>query len=627
MRSSSLSTFIDSLPWRFFRKLALMQILITSFVIIVTAYMSRYYLKTYMTNQLHEQVQDSLEMIKQGLVSKNTSPVEWCKGLQVNTMTRFTVTDEKGNALCDNYTNPNSLPNLLQNKEIQDAIKNEYGFSIRLSKTHATDMLFGASKLSILDEKRVIKNYFIIQAISQDRLKKAMAALDHSIVLFLFPLLIIASLVTLWASLQASFPLRKILSKINKIGKMSQAQKKNKKEDDDETFLGQDDEWVVVEQALDRARGDIENYVTELHNENVKIGTLMESISESIIAVKENGKILFANRHFFKNFLPKGFKKKKLYDFRIWEITRDLDIQVMIEQAFKENRIVKQRNSKQMTRPRGGDVYFDITVSPLTDQEKKTYGVVCVFHDVSDKVLASQMKEDFVANVSHEVRTPLTALKGYIQTLRMTPFDNKEAIDNYLNKIESNSDRLISLFSDILNLSKIESSQKLKKSLVDVDEITSYVMTNIKQSYYKKPMNFEVINDIKEVYADPVMLEQVLTNLIENAWKYTPENGNIKVQWLEEEGKNVLKVCDSGETIPEEHQMRLFERFYRVDAHRSKEMGGTGLGLSIVKHIANKHGGTASFKPLSEDGGNCFIITFPISTPKNKSKNITYMEQ
>ncbi|TNE95031.1 MAG: PAS domain-containing protein [Deltaproteobacteria bacterium] len=625
MRSNSLSTFIDSLPWRFFRKLALMQILITSFVIIVTAYMSRYYLKTYMTNQLHGQVQDSLEMIKQNLVTKNTSPVEWCKGLQVNTMTRFTVTDDKGNALCDNYMNIESIPNLYQTEEIQKALTNDFGFGKRFSKSHANEMLFGASKLSILDEKREITNYFIVQAISLDRLQKAMSALDHSIIIFLFPLLIGASLVTLWVSLQASFPLRKVLSKINKIGKVSNYKKNSSA--DDETFIDENNEWMVVERALDRASGDIENYVTELHNENVKIGTLMESISESIIAVKENGKILFANRHFFKNFLPKGFKKKRLYDFRIWEITRDLDIQVMIEQAFKENRIVKQRNSKQMTRPRGGEVFFDITVSPLTDQDKKTYGVVCVFHDVSDKVLASQMKEDFVANVSHEVRTPLTALKGYIQTLRMTSFENKEAIDNYLDKIESNSDRLISLFSDILNLSKIESSQKLKKSVVDVEEITSYVMTNIKQSYYMKPMNFEIINDIKEVYADPVMLEQVLTNLIENAWKYTPENGNIKVQWSIEDGKNVLKVCDSGETIPAEHQMRLFERFYRVDAHRSKEMGGTGLGLSIVKHIANKHGGTASFRPLSKEGGNCFIITLPISTPKNKSKNITYMKQ
>ncbi len=602
-----------------------MQILITSFVIIVTAYMSRYYLKTYMTNQLHEQVQDSLEMIKQNLVTKNTSPVEWCKGLQVNTMTRFTVTDHEGNPLCDNYKSIQTIPNLYKTQEIQEAINNDFGFGKRFSKSHASDMLFGASKLSILDAKREIKNYFIIQAISLDRLKKAMSALDHSIIIFLFPLLIGASLVTLWVSLQASFPLRKVLGKINKIGKV--AKNSNKRDEDDETFIDNDNEWMVVEQALDRARGDIENYVTELHNENVKIGTLMESISESIIAVKENGKILFANRHFFKNFLPKGFKKKRLVDFRIWEITRDLDIQVMIEQAFKENRIVKQRNSKQMTRPRGGDVFFDITVSPLTDQENKTYGVVCVFHDVSDKVLASQMKEDFVANVSHEVRTPLTALKGYIQTLRITPFDNKEAIDNYLDKIESNSDRLISLFSDILNLSKIESSQKLKKSIVNVEEITSYVMTNIKQSYYKKAMNFEIINEIDEVYADPVMLEQVLTNLIENAWKYTPEDGTIKVIWKSKDSKNVLKVCDSGETIPVEHQARLFERFYRVDAHRSKEMGGTGLGLSIVKHIANKHGGTASFKPLSKDGGNCFVITFPISTPKNRSTNITYMEQ
>ncbi|MCO4795628.1 MAG: hypothetical protein KC493_18055, partial [Bacteriovoracaceae bacterium] len=221
MSNSSLKTFIDSLPWRFFRKLALMQIFITSFVIIVTAYMSRYYLKTYMTNQLHEQVSDSLEMIKTGLASKNTSPVDWCKSLQVNTKTRFTVIDDKGAPLCDNYQDISKMKNQLQNIEIQQALNTQYGFSKRLSKSHASEMLFGASKISILGPQREILNYYIIQAVSLSRLKKAMGALDHSIILFLFPVLIFTSLISLWASLQVSFPMRKILNKISKIKRVS----------------------------------------------------------------------------------------------------------------------------------------------------------------------------------------------------------------------------------------------------------------------------------------------------------------------------------------------------------------------------------------------------------------------
>lgn len=496
MASNSFRTFIDSLPWRFFRKLALMQVLVTTFVIIATAYMSRYYLKTYLTNQAYEQIKESLEIIKQSITSQNISPKKWCEGLQLNSKTRFTIINSKGRPVCDNFVNPLNMKNLSNQKEILEASENEVGFHVRHSKSHASELLFGANKISHTNNKGQIETFTIRQALSLDRREKAMQALDQSITLFLFPLLILASLVSLWTTLQISFPIRSILNKIDKMKRI------NGKEEDS-IFLQHNDEWGVLEQTLDRAHGDIQKYLGKIYNENVKITTLMESISDSIIAVSENGAILFANRHFIKNFLPKGIQKKDLHKFRIWELTRDLEIQKMVDKAFTRKTIVKQRNAQQMSRPRGGDIYFDITISPLNDQNENPFGVVCIFHDVSDKVLAGQMREDFVANVSHEVRSPLTALKGYTQMLRSVPLEKKETIDNCLNKIERNADRLIELFSDILNLSMIESKQKLNKKAVFTEDLTSNVIANVKQSYPEK--NMEIITEyhIEEVRADP----------------------------------------------------------------------------------------------------------------------------
>ena len=235
---------------------------------------------------------------------------------------------------------------------------------------------------------------------------------------------------------------------------------------------------------------------------------------------------------------------------------------------------------------------------------------------MTERKLAEQMREDFVANVSHEIRTPLTAIKGFAQIIRDTPAEQMDTVRPFFDKLENNADRLTNLFNDILQLSVIESKLKVSKETIFTGEITEAVVTNVKQSYLDKKVVVETSYEIEKVWANPQFFEQLLTNLIENAHKYTLSGGHIYINWTQIEDKDdkkkwdVVKVRDSGIGIPKEHHARLFERFYRVDYSRSREMGGTGLGLAIVKHIVQIHNGKISVDS-KEGEGTTFTVKIP----------------
>jgi two-component system phosphate regulon sensor histidine kinase PhoR len=237
---------------------------------------------------------------------------------------------------------------------------------------------------------------------------------------------------------------------------------------------------------------------------------------------------------------------------------------------------------------------------------------VGVFHDVTELKRAEQMRIEFVANVSHELRTPLTAIKGYADTLSADLDAGKPSEKEFVRAIQRNSDRLMSLIHDLLDLSSLESgAEELRTDLVNTAEISRKVIGQIEPTAKQKGQTISLDLKTANVLADPARLEQVLVNLLDNAVKYTPNGGSISVSWFRLNGGGVeLWVSDTGPGISAEHHGRLFERFYRVDKARSRQLGGTGLGLAIVKHIMQRHGG--SVRVESQVGkGAVFICTFP----------------
>lgn len=599
------SRVMESLPWRFFRKIAMMQIVVTSVVIISTAWMARYYLKTYITTQADVQLRESLNLIRASITNQNISPLEWCNNsFKLHWNTRYTIINTQGRALCDNYQKPELLDNQLQYKEVGEALRLGFGRQVRFDAVSATNLIYGA--ISLETKVNGLKERFIIrQTVPLNNLDKAMRELDRAILIFLLPLLIITSLASLWGSLQVSFPLRSILRKVDQMKRVTSQESTNYKGDPN-------DEWSLVEKTLDRAQEGLENYIEQLYNENEKMGTVMESITDSILAIGLNEEILFANYQFKKNFLAKDVKRKEINHFKIWEVTRDLELQSLFNDCLITAEPVKRRNMELQIKGGKRNSYFDIKVNPLFDQKGEIFGAVGVFHDVTERKLAEQMREDFVANVSHEIRTPLTAIKGFAQIIRDTPPEKQESVRPFLLKLENNADRLTNLFNDILDLSVIESKHKVNKETLNPIDLTETVLINVKQSYPQKGIQYKLESSISQVWGNPMFIEQVVTNLVENAFKYTSQGGTVTVEWHKSESEkwDILKVSDNGIGIPKNHHERLFERFYRVDSGRSRDAGGTGLGLAIVKHIINIHNGKISLESREEEG-----TTFTVKLP------------
>ncbi|WP_372653893.1 ATP-binding protein [Halobacteriovorax sp.] len=594
--------FINTIPWRFFKRIALSQIVLTTIVILITVFSARYYLKVYITNQSLNQVTESLELIKHSITTQNIDPIKWCKSLKLNWSTRYTLIDIEGNVLCDNYIDIKNLDNHLYRPEVQDAIKKGLGTTERYSNSLESDMIYGAISFNTKDS-----NFIIRQAVPLKQIAIAMERLDRSILLFFFPLLIVTSLLSLWTSLQVSFPLRSLVKKISNLKNLKLTPKGL------ETAIAIDDEWHFVERTLDRAELELANYVEELQLENKKFSILMESNSDAILAIDNNENVLFINKRYYKNFISEERSKiiQDKKDLKLLEVSRKFEVHDLLRDALKDKASAKVRNIEIEMVGRSEKGWFDITTSPLISDDGHTLGAICTFRNISHKKLADQMREDFVTNVSHEVRTPLTAMKGYVQILQgVKEVSDNKIVKEALSKIEHNSNRLTLLFQEILNLSVIESKHKLYLTKTFTEDITQTVLLNLKQVHSENDKEVECIFNVKTVYIDAALIEQVLTNLVDNSYKYGNKNGHIIIRWEPGEKEFNLYVEDDGPGIEPSHQKRIFERFYRADSSRSRNLGGTGLGLSIVKHIVQKHKGTITTF-TNDKGGISFKITIP----------------
>jgi two-component system phosphate regulon sensor histidine kinase PhoR len=360
--------------------------------------------------------------------------------------------------------------------------------------------------------------------------------------------------------------------------------------------------WEVATQNLRIEEGELE--------------TVMSAISDAILAVDKEGRPIFFNIKF-----ELVFGQGRLPKFlRLREIFEDPKILEAFELALREGRS-SSNHSFKFKSEHGEERYFNLSVSPLSRVGLVIYGALGIFHDVTELKTAEQMRIDFVANVSHELRTPLTSIKGYTETL-LDDFQNdpqslkEPSTQDFLGKISRNADRLMNLVGDLLDLSSIESNEVFHKEWLSTESIMARVGCSMEEKFKKKKQTLTWNCNQKEVLADPNRLEQVLVNLIDNAYKYTPEGGHVSVSWEREGQEVVLRVKDTGVGISVDHHARLFERFYRVDKARSREQGGTGLGLSIVKHILQKHEGSVSVESALQKGST-FICRFPIPSIKS----------
>ena len=267
-----------------------------------------------------------------------------------------------------------------------------------------------------------------------------------------------------------------------------------------------------------------------------------------------------------------------------------------------------------------GDKFFNIFFAPFKDESNRPSGVVAVIQDITEQAKLDDMRKEFVANVSHELKTPLTSIKTYSETILEQDLD-EESRNKFMNVILNEANRMTRLVSDLLQLTKFD-YKKVAWNKIDFDItlLTKQVCEKHKIQADKKGQLLEcyVTSNVPEVYGDRDGIERVITNIVTNSIKYTPEKGNIKVYVGSVHDDAYIKIIDNGIGIPQKDLPRVFERFYRVDKARSREMGGTGLGLPIAKEIIEANGGSIDIK--SEVGkGTEVIIKVPIKNKKDKN--------
>jgi two-component system phosphate regulon sensor histidine kinase PhoR len=263
--------------------------------------------------------------------------------------------------------------------------------------------------------------------------------------------------------------------------------------------------------------------------------------------------------------------------------------------------------------------YFQVQASVTPNCRDQEVCAVLVFHDITEIKRLERVRKDFVANVSHELRTPLTSIKGYIEALLDGAKDDPQQRLEFLQILQKHADRLNNLIVDLLALSQIESGQyQWKREQVKATDIIERAISILKPMAESKKQSLSVLlpDNPEPLVGDAEKLSQVLINLLDNAIKYTPEGGKINLEVQQTQDTIEIAVNDTGIGIPKKDLPRIFERFYRVDQARSRELGGTGLGLSIVKHIIEAHGGRVCVE--SEIGkGSRFTVILPCNT-KNR---------
>jgi len=344
----------------------------------------------------------------------------------------------------------------------------------------------------------------------------------------------------------------------------------------------------------------------QMHSD--QLSTIIDNLESGLVLVDAKGYIHFVNRKFIMMFgnTPKAYKGYLYYEV--------LDSEIIHETV--KNTFLYERNVKDsFSHYRGLDrIYIEVVGAPIFNERNMLKGAVIMLYDITEMKKLELMRKDFVANVSHELKTPITSIKGFAETMLDDPANGSEPNQEFLKIIYKESDRIQFLVEDLLILSRLEKENfRLLKTVTDVNNVTDEVKPIVQQKAKEKQIAFHIeIDGAIQLYADKEQLKQVMINLLDNAINYTAEDGRIDLRVNETEEYVSIEVEDTGIGIEHEAIPRIFERFYRVDQARSRNTGGTGLGLAIVKHVVELHEGKIDIISAPNKG-----TTMKVLLPKN----------
>jgi two-component system phosphate regulon sensor histidine kinase PhoR len=525
---------------------------------------------------------------------------EQAKKIKVMSDTRITYIREDGKVLGDSDQSPAQMDNHLNRPEVVDARSNGIGFKSRYSDTLKQNMLYTA--IPVMEGQKLIG--YLRMAMSLEQVESDVRRLWYFLITGLFILFLISGYVSYRFARGITRPIEKITRVAKQITDMNYKARVNTHNNDEVGQLGH---------AINQMADSLQLQMNRILENESRLKGVLENMVSGVLMIDREERIVLLNPS-AEEIL--GFTSLELLGKKYNEAKQQYEFTKLIQECID----LREHIRDEMIFYFPAERILEINLSPISQEDEEWAGVLIVLHDITAVRRLERMRSEFVANVSHELKTPIAAVKGFAETLLAGAMNDKETAKSFLQIIFDESERLNRLIGDILELSKIESKRiPLHFSPIDLHDFIDKSLNMMKTEAEKKHIELSMQLE-EDIYleADEDRLRQIFINLLSNGINYTQEGGKVKVRVeplsMNKDGdyeRLRIIVSDTGIGIPKKDLPRIFERFYRVDKARSRISGGTGLGLSIVKHLVELHKG--NIRVESEVGmGTKFIFELPV---------------
>ncbi len=509
-----------------------------------------------------------------------------------STQTRLAVMSLEGVVLGDTTASGEALraiENHGTRPEVRDALSLGEGRYERFSTTARERQMYVA--VHVRHQGRLLG--VARASLSLARVEMKTYELRRSLIIALLAVLLLTSGLAWWLSRPLAAPMKHLLEGAHALARGDLTRRI--RED-------RDDEFGQVARVLNQAAFGIQEQFAAATREQARFQAVLSAMEDGLLAVDHRGIVLLANDALLRSHNLAGSTGTHYL-----EVFRQAEIGALIDQVLTSG----ERRTAEIDLAGTGRSFVLVGV-PFPASPGEAHGAVITFNDVSERRRVDRIRRDFVANASHELRTPLTSIRGFVEALEDGGLEESDTARRFLSRIRANADRMASLVDDLLELSRLESgAQPPSLEPLDCAAVVADVVTSFAKIAARKSISLDADEaEVPRVLGDSDRLRRILEHLVDNALKYTPDGGRVSVRVGREGDGAMVSVEDTGPGISPEHLPRLFERFYRVDTARSRELGGTGLGLSIVKHLAESMG--ASVSVTSTPGrGSTFEVRLP----------------
>ena len=567
-------------------------------LVLITGVSSYLIMKNALTDNAYDETQARLDGFVYLLQKEKLDDInQSCKDFGKYTGIRVTVVDAlTGQVLGDSDNDITTMDNHLYREEISQAINDGSGSSMRHSDTQKIDFLYYAKYLE-LDGRQIV----VRTATELDVIKDVYNSLGVSMLIAVLASALIAFLITYGFNNRVAKPISEITDLALEISEGSYGKS---------AYITSYKEVEKLSGALNKLSKSLKISFDNISVRNAQLEAILQSFNHGIMVCDNDGNVQYSNENFSKVLsIDENPENKNIYKFMF-----DENIYSILEEILKTEENSVTRENVQFA----DGTFRNYSGYRIKDNAGVRKGILLMVEDVTNVRKLERMRSTFVSNVTHELKTPITCISGYTQTLLNGAMYDKDNASKFLHIIDEEAQRLNLLIDDILTLSEIENKRNVSyDTKVDLVEIAQEVLELMKQKYPgKSELELRIDTDGKEPYeilGDKHKLKQIVINLVDNSIKHTSQ-GFIAVKFSKDDNSLTMKVQDTGVGIEEKHHDRLFERFYRVDKHRSRESGGTGLGLSIVKHLTLLHHGHISIESKLGQGTS-ISIEFPL--PEN----------